>query len=276
MLVFGLWTLGSGDRRVNGAQFEAVQVDGDIKIGYGVAVADVDGDKRLDVLLADKNQIVWYHNPDWAKHVIAENLTATDNVCLAAADVDGDGKAELAVGAGWNPGDTVGSGAAFYLVAPEDRTQRWRPVQLPHEPTVHRMRWFRKGSGSGSYDLAILPLHGRGNKNGEGAGVKFLGYDIPFDKPQEKTSTSVIDDSLHQAHNFRLVNWTGGKGDEFLVGSREGIFHVVPKNDEWAKEELVGQKKGPDGFGGASEVERGLLADSRRLWSALNRFTGTT
>src|SRR5438477_12630148 len=91
--------------------FNAVEIDSKIDIGYGVAVADVDGDKKPDILLADKKQIVWYRNPTWEKFVMVENLTKLDNVCIAAADIDGDGKAEIAVGAGWNPSDTVGSGA---------------------------------------------------------------------------------------------------------------------------------------------------------------------
>src|SRR6266704_5704639 len=127
--------------------FSAVEIDTKIEIGYGVAVADVDGDKKPDILLADKKQFVWYRNPAWEKFVLAENLTKLDNVCLAAADIDGDGKAEIAVGAGWNPSDTVNSGAVFYLVAPRDRTQKWEPIELPHEPTVHRMRWVQNSSG---------------------------------------------------------------------------------------------------------------------------------
>src|SRR6266850_1568937 len=110
--------------------FRAVEIDAKIEIGYGLAVADVDGDKKPDILLADKKQIVWYRNPNWEKFVMAENLTKLDNVCIAAADINGDGKAEIAVGAGWNPSDTVNSGAVFYLIAPEDRTQKWEPVEL--------------------------------------------------------------------------------------------------------------------------------------------------
>src|SRR3954464_1156996 len=146
------------------ATFRAQEIDTKIEIGYGLAIADVNGDKKPDILLADKKQIVWYEAPNWTKHIIAENLTPQDNVCIAAQDIDGDGKAEVAVGAGWNPGDTVNSGAVFYLIPPADRTQRWQPVELPHEPTVHRMRWVKNAAGK--FDLIVVPLHGRGNKNG--------------------------------------------------------------------------------------------------------------
>src|ERR1041384_3846666 len=121
--------------------FRTVDIDTKVEIGYGLAIADVDGDGKSDILLADKKTVQWYHNPDWAKHVIAENLTEQDNVCIAAADLDGDGKCEVAVGAGWQPSDTLNSGAVFYLIAPKDRTQKWTPVALHHEPSVHRMHW---------------------------------------------------------------------------------------------------------------------------------------
>ena len=160
-------------------RFEAVDVDTKIEIGYGVTVADVNGDRKPDILLVDKNVVVWYENPSWSKHIIAEKLTELDHVCIAAMDLDGDGKCEVAVGAGWNPSDTLNSGAVFYLIAPADRSQRWEPVKLPHEPTVHRMRWIRNSAGN--FDLVMVPLHGRGNKpaTGEGEGVKILAYHRP-------------------------------------------------------------------------------------------------
>src|SRR3954465_1329403 len=159
------------------APFRAQEIDNKIQIGYGLAIADVNGDKKPDILLADAKQIVWYEAPNWTKHVIAENLTEKDNVCIAAQDIDGDGKAEVAVGAGWNPGDTVNSGALFYLIPPADRTQKWEPVPLPHEPVIHRIKWVK---GPGLYwGLVSVPLHGRGNKNGEGAPVKHEFYNVP-------------------------------------------------------------------------------------------------
>src|SRR5688500_1730235 len=56
-------------------RFKAVEIDKAIEIGYGIAAADVNGDKKPDLVLADKAKIVWYENPSWKKHVIAEKLT---------------------------------------------------------------------------------------------------------------------------------------------------------------------------------------------------------
>jgi len=137
------------------AAFKEQLIDDKVEIGYGAALADVNGDGKTDILLADKKLIVWYENPAWTKHIIAESLTAKDHVCIAARDIDGDGKCEIAVGAEWNPGDTENSGAVFYLIPPTDRTQKWEPVKLQHEPTVHRMKWVR--GLDGKYALIVAP-----------------------------------------------------------------------------------------------------------------------
>src|SRR5262245_29965099 len=50
------------------ATFRAQDIDTKIEIGYGLAIADVNGDKKPDILLADKKQIVWYEAPNWTKH----------------------------------------------------------------------------------------------------------------------------------------------------------------------------------------------------------------
>jgi len=246
--------------------FNAVVLDAAIEIGYGVAVADVDGDKAPDVLLADKNQIVWYRNPAWTKHVIAERLTEKDHVCIAAADIDGDGRAELAVGANWNPADTVGSGSVHYLIPPADRTRTWEPVNLPHEPVVHRMRWV-KGE-DGRCDLVVLPLHGRGNKDAQGAGVNVLAYRMPAD-PRKPWTTEVLADSLHATHNFDPVQWDGDAAQELLIASREGSFLL----DRAGGKPTLTQLGGNEG-GGAGEIRGGRLADGGRFFATVEPMHG--
>ncbi|NNE78356.1 MAG: hypothetical protein HKN31_14935, partial [Pricia sp.] len=40
--------------------FKTQLIDANIDIGYGLAIGDVDGDNKPDILLADKKEFVWY------------------------------------------------------------------------------------------------------------------------------------------------------------------------------------------------------------------------
>jgi hypothetical protein len=234
-------------------EFKHQTIDDKIGVGYGLAIADVNGDKKPDVLLVDAHQVAWYENPSWKKHVMTEKLTERDHVCITAADIDGDGKAEVAVGAGWNPGDTEKSGAVFYLVAPEDRTQKWTSVALPHEPTVHRMWWVRNEEGK--HGLVVSPLHGRGNKGGAGEGARLLEYVVPAD-PKEEWTTRLIDGSMHMTHNLDPFQWDRDPAWEILYGGKEAIVLLDRQGDEWTKSVIASPDRTP-GFAGAGEVRVG-------------------
>ena len=208
-------------------KFEAQVIDSAVSIGYGLALGDVDGDDKPDILLADKKQYVWYRNGDWKRFVMVENLTEFDNVCIAARDLDGDGKCEVAVGAQWNPGettDTSKSGSVHYLIRPKDPTQRWEAVELHHEPTIHRMRWVK--SSDGHFYLIVLPLHGRGNKNGEGEGVKMIAYQFPRN-PKDKWNMTVLDQSMHLTHNLEITEKKSPNQTDLFVAGKEGIRRIT-------------------------------------------------
>lgn len=233
--------------------FKEQLIDPAIQIGYGLAVADVNGDGKTDVLLADKSQIVWYEAPEWKKHLIAEQLTVKDHVCIAARDIDGDGKCEIAVGAEWNPGDTETSGAVFYLIPPADRTQRWEPVMLTHEPTTHRMRWVRNRAGR--YDLVVVPLHGRGNKNAEGAGVHVLAYHRPAD-PKQPWNTTLVHDSMHATHNLDVIPAPANEAESLLLCGKEGVVRMSSSDEGW-KSQWISKHSGD--LKGAGEVRWGAF-----------------
>jgi hypothetical protein len=245
----------------------AQTIDAAIQIGYGLAIADVDGDKKDDVLLADAKQIVWYRAPNWEKFVMAENLTPKDNVCIAARDLDGDGKAEVAVGAEWNPSDTVNSGAIFLLEAPKDRTQRWTARKLPHEPTTHRMHWVR--GVDRSYSLVVLPLHGRGNKNGAGEGVQVHAYEWPWTEKSRPVPVIANLPPLHLTHNFDLIpgSGQGGQGVEtLLLATKEGVRSVDALANRSAPQPVTSINAG--------EVRRGTLPGGGRFITTIEPMHG--
>ena len=228
------------------APFRAEVLDSTIQIGYGLAIGDVDGDQRPDILLADKKQFVWYRNPDWQRFVMVDSLTERDNVCLAARDINGDGQVEVAVGAQWNPGETIDtakSGSVHFLVRPADPTQTWEAIPLPHEPTVHRMHWVQVGD---HYDLVVLPLHGVGNKKGEGASVRVWAYRMPED-PYEPWAMSLLDSSMHMTHNFDVIRQDGREA--LLIGGKEGAKLLTNSGKNWYKSNHAGWAASGHGFG---------------------------
>ena len=247
-------------------KFAIQVVDNQIGIGYGLAIGDVDGDKKPDILLADQKEVVWYKNPGdktspWKRYVMIANLTPQDNVCIAARDLDGDGRVEVAVGAGWNPAETndsTKSGAVFYLIRPQDPTQRWEPVRLPHEVTTHRMRWAKTGS---QYQLVVVPLHGLGNKAGEGRGVRVWGYEFPKN-PRSAWKRHLVDSTMHLTHNFEI--WEDGPETGLIVAGKEGghIFQWQKNkwqaiNDESASNALSFLTKDAVGIGEIRRLDKG-------------------
>lgn len=244
------------------AKFRAVTVDAQLSIGYGIAISDVDGDGKPDIVLADARETVWYRNPGWEKHQLTGSLTNKDHVCITARDTDADGKAEIAVGGEWNPGDTVTSGAVFALNPPADRAQLWTPAKLHREPTVHRMNWVRE-AGGGQF-LAVLPLHGLNNKNGEGEGIRFLGY-----RPTKEPAwpTFLINQDFHLAHNFQPVLWNpGDKGESLLVAAKEGVHLLTQAGEKWAATRLTGHSCG--------EVQLGKSPDGSRFIATVEPMHG--
>ena len=234
-------------------KWRAVEID-QISIGYGLQMADVNGDGKTDIVLADKKTIQWYENPNWSKHVIAKDLTKRDNVCVTARDIDGDGKCEIAVGGQWNYRESLKDGAVFYLIPPADRTQPWTPVKLYNEPSTHRMHWIR--TRDNKYQLAVKPLRGRGSVNGDGPGFKLLAYSMPGN-PQDDWTHEVVCDFMHLAHNFHPVNWDDDDEEELIVAGKEGVWHFDRLKEGWDATQLT------DEFAG--EIRDGKLPGGKRF-----------
>ena len=261
--------------RAQTATFKGEVIDKNVAIGYGLAIGDVDGDGKTDILLADKTEIVWYKNPGkkgeaWIRYVIAKDLTEKDNVAIAARDIDGDGKVEVAVGAQWNPAETKDikqSGAVFYLMPPQDRTKPWQPVTLHHEVTIHRMRWVKNSDGE--FQLMVLPLHGQGNEKGEGASVKMIAFDVP-EKKDGIWGYHLIDTGMHMTHNFQPME-VPGRFLGLAVAGKEGVQVFLNGADGWAPS---GNWMVPER--GVGEVRMGGLGNNQLFTTTIEPMHGNT
>src|SRR6185436_9970498 len=72
-------------------QFRQQEIQRDFGVGYAVLIADVNNDRKPDIVAINPTQVVWFENPSWTKWVILDGATKKDNVCIAAHDIDSDG-----------------------------------------------------------------------------------------------------------------------------------------------------------------------------------------
>jgi hypothetical protein len=128
-----------------------------------------------------------------------------------------------------------------------------------------------------SWGLVVLPLHGRGNRNGEGAPVKVLLYHppTPLNDPQSEWKSEVIDESMHMTHNFQLTaKWHQPMDDEILLGGKEGVNYLrrMPGGG-WSGAILQERSTPEEGMAGVGEVRDGWFVEKGGLFQKDKRFT---
>jgi hypothetical protein len=259
--------------------FEAQTIDPRVgNVCYALTVADINGDTRPDVVAVSEDAVVWYENPSWQKRDIVRGATARDNVCIAPHDIDGDGRIDLALGAGWRPPDTKGASTLQWLG--RDAKGEWQVHAItPYdEPSIHRMRWGDV-TGDGKPELLVAPLQGRGTKGpdwGVGAGVKVLAYSVPEDPKAGPWPVEVADDTLHTVHNLQAVNLDADPAAEVLLAAWEGVFRLDRSPEgKWSRARLgTGDEAGTPNKG-ASEIKRGRLANGGAYIATIEPWHGT-
>lgn len=228
--------------------FRAQEIATQLGVVYAVTVADVNGDRKPDIVAINNDQLLWFENPSWNKHVITGRITAHDNVALAPRDVDGDQRLDFALGADWQPTNT-GAGGTLHWVSSAGKVHN-----LGSEPTLHRIRWVDVDD-DGRSELIVAPLHGKGTKAPDwtaGPGARLLVYRVPKQPATEPWPVETADDSLHIVHNFI------GVGPEIWTASAEGV-HALKRDSggKWSKR-LIGE-------GQPGEIKLGSVNGKRRL-----------
>src|SRR5476651_953027 len=116
--------------------FRMQELDEKLGVGYAVLLADVNGDGKKDIVVVDTQRVLWFENPTWKKHVIIEGGTKSDNVCIDAFDIDGDGQIDFALGADWKPFNTKSGGTLQWLKRGKTLDEPWQIIPIDSEPMV--------------------------------------------------------------------------------------------------------------------------------------------
>lgn len=190
--------------------------------GYQVAVADLNRDGRPDViaLSTDTGQVDWYENPSWARRSLAKLDRPID---LACRDLDGDGRPEIAVAAGFYFSESNRGGELWLLRSKPELYQAWEVQPIGRDPVTHRVRWADL-RGDGRPVLVHAPIFGPGS---QGAAVPKPAHLWAFAPPKEPGSSPwpvwKIDETLTVLHGLGTGDLDGDGRDEILTASFEGI-----------------------------------------------------
>lgn len=255
--------------------FREQVIDPNVGVGYAVTVADINGDRKPDIVVVTENpdQVVWYENPSWTRRTIVSGFPKLP-VCVQALDVDGDGKVELLLGADWQPSNTKTGGSVWLLKCPADLNQPWTPIKIDEEPTMHRMRLIDL-EGKGRKELVCSPLHGREAKGPEwwkGNAASLYVLRRPANPFKDSWTREVISNELHITHNVWPMDWDGDRKEELLAAGYEGVFLFKrTAAGKWTKQQLG---EGDPEKGGAGEIKTGRLPGGKRYLATIEPWHG--
>lgn len=269
-ILISVCVLGSFALPAKGAEpprFQAREIDPQVgAICYAVTLADVDGDKRQDIVAVTENRVVWYRNPDWKLHVIIEDQTDRDNVCIAPFDIDGDGQIDFALGAGWTK-----IGTLQWLSRGKTLDDKWEVHFIGKEGWLHRMRWGDL-LRTGKPQLVISPL----NKT-VADGVRLTAFEIPAKPATAPWKGTVLDETMNAMHNHWMGDFDGDGAADVVTASQEGIFLIRQNADKRTVKTKLGSgaddPASPTGRG-AGEVKVGRLSRDRRLIATVEPMHG--
>lgn len=200
-------------------QFQPHDIDANFRSGYAVAAADFNKDGKVDVIAnsLQVQEVAWYENPTWQRHVVVSETPQIVN--QAMADIDGDGIPEIAFESSFAMQAANSEGIVWVARHQGNPSQPWKVEKIDKFPTSHHLVWADL-DGDGKKELINAPL----------IGPKSLAPAYDQDKApvfwygQKDWKRHVVAEDIPGIiHRVRAVSWDGNRREQFLVAGFEGI-----------------------------------------------------
>jgi len=247
--------------------------------GYQVAVADISGDGRPDVIALSTaaDCVDWFENPTWKKRPVARTAK---NIDLACSDIDGDGQLEIALATGFYFNESRRGGEIFWLKRTANLDESWQAHPIATDPVVHRLRWGDV-DGDGRMELVHASIFGPGSDNVKRPQPAHLwAFRVPDRPERQPWQKWTINETLPVLHGIEIVDFDGDGRNEILTASFDGIHRLdFPRDGEpgtvWRKTPLAAgappRSNEPGAPRGSSEVAAGRAP---RLLAAIEPWHG--
>jgi hypothetical protein len=274
----GNWQLATGNS--DDRSFDRRVIDPDFPGGYQVEVADVNGDKKPDIVALGGSTCAWYENPTWKKRIVTTGRQTPGIISSATADLDGDGRAEIAIAYEFEMNEPA-RGKLLLAVQGGGPEAPWKLVPIADVGSIHRLRWGDV-DGDTKLDLVVAPIFGPRARppvyKDEALVVAFHSGGDP--KTDAWHRHPIIKHPVIHAIEVRPLPATPGRS-VVLTADNEGIAIVgeglVTDGASFTltERQLVPGMRGEPPKRGCSEVHLGKLRDGLQFLATIEPWHGT-
>jgi hypothetical protein len=273
ILTLTLMPATSGPARAGGLTFDRVVIDDKFPGAYQVEVADVNGDRKPDVIAVGGGTCAWFENPSWTKRIVSTPKQTPGVISSATADLDGDGKAEIAIAYEFAMNEPR---KGKLLLARQD-VEGWSFQPVAEIGSIHRLRWGDL-DGDGRPDLVVAPIFGRSARPPvfDQDPARVVAY-LPKGTVDPSRWSPVFKGSAPVLHAIDVLDLDGDGRSDVLGASNLGVTRFASWTEDKVLLDPVLSTGAPGNAPkkGSSEVHVGRLKDGRRFLATVEPWHGT-